>query len=265
MTRMLRAEFLKLTTSRLTYGLLATATGLSALLALLAASRAGVGNTARALPPLSTAAGLSAATTTTGLALLLAAVLGVTLTAGEFRHQTATATYLGFPHRTRVLAVKLAAAACAGAFFGLASGTAATSVGLAFASGKGDRLTLTAADLAGHIAGATIGAALLAATGAALGSLLRSQLGAVTGLLAWALIIETALGGFFTTLRPYLPFSAATTLGGTALGEAALGIVRTAPSGPAQLPFAASAALVAAVTLAVAALAACTTVPRDIT
>ena len=52
--------------------------------------------------------------------LLLGAVLGVTITSGEFRHQTATLTYLATPNRTRVLAAKMVAAAAAGAVFGLA-------------------------------------------------------------------------------------------------------------------------------------------------
>lgn len=264
MTPLIRVELLKLRTTRLTYGLLVTTAGLSALFAVLAATRAGEGPGARALPPLSTAAGLSAATTTTGFGLLLAAVLGITLTTGEFRHGTATLTYLSFPHRTRVLAAKLTAAACGGAVFGLAGGAAATTAALAVATGKGDRIALGAGALAGHIAGATLGGALLAAAGAGLGSLLRTQLGAVITIFVWALIVETALGGLFTSVRPYLPFTADTTLGGTALGEAALGIARTAPHGPAQLPFVASAAMVAGVAVALSALAAWLSVPRDI-
>ena len=46
-------------------------------------------------------------------------MLGVTISSGEFRHQTATLTYLATPNRTRVLAAKAVAAAAGGAVFGL--------------------------------------------------------------------------------------------------------------------------------------------------
>lgn len=264
MSLLIRVELLKLRTTRLSYGLLATATGLCAIFALLSASRAGTGTGARALPPLTTAGGLATVTTATGFALLLAGVLGITITTGEFRHGTATLTYLSFPHRIQVLTAKTVVAAMGGAIFGLAGSLVATVVGVAFAASKGP-LALGAGTLAGHVGGAVLGAALFAAAGAALGSLLRSQLGAVIGIFAWGLVIETVIGGLFTSVRPYLPFAAATTLGGTALGNAALGIARTATHGAPPLPFAAAAALVLGVALVLSVLAAYTAVPRDIT
>lgn len=265
MTGQLGVELLKLRTTRLPYGLLAAATGLSALFALLAAARAG-GSSVHAvpLPPLSAPSGLTSATTTTGFALLLAATLGVTMTAGEFRHGTATLTYLDCPDRSVVLAAKAAAAALAGVVLGLAAGAAATLTGLAVAAGRGDPLALGAGTLAAHVAGAGLAGALLAAAGAGLGSLLRSQLGAVVAVFAWALVGETLIGGLYTPARPYLPFSAATGLGGTPPGQAAGAFIRT-PPGTAPLPFAAGAALVLGAALLLAAVAARVTVPRDVT
>jgi len=58
-------------------------------------------------------AGLRDALASTGFALIAAAVLGTVITAGEFRHKTATGTYLDQPGRTRVLAAKALAAAAA--------------------------------------------------------------------------------------------------------------------------------------------------------
>jgi len=88
MIRLVRVESLKLLTTRLTYGLLALAAGLTALDTLLRAARAGNGR----LPPLDTAAGLARPLTVTGFAMLMALVLGITLSSGEFRHGTATLT-----------------------------------------------------------------------------------------------------------------------------------------------------------------------------
>ncbi len=157
MTTLIRIELLKLHTTRVTYGLLATSTGLTVLYSLLAAARAST-KAVKAAPvaPLSTASGLGTVTTTTSFALLFAAVLGVIVTSGEFRHGTATLTYLGFPNRNRVLAAKFAAAAGVGAILGLVAGVVATVMGLAFVAVKGDSVTLGKPTLVAHIVGAAL-------------------------------------------------------------------------------------------------------------
>jgi ABC-2 type transport system permease protein len=193
----------------------------------------------------------------------LAAVLGVTITSGEFRHGTATLTYLSFPQRDHVLVAKALAAVVVGVIFGLAAGAVATVIGLLFALAQNDPVTLAAGTLISHIAGAALGAGLLAALGAGLGSLVRGQLGAVIGLFGWVVVGESMIGALFTSLRPYLPYAAATTHGGTKLGEA-LGILRVAPGHGGPLPFAASAALVLGAAAAISLAAKLLTVPRDV-
>jgi ABC-2 type transport system permease protein len=266
-TRLLHVELLKLRTVRLPRGLLLTVTALTLLFSTVTASRAGrAGST---IAPLATASGLSTATTVTGWSMLLAAVLGVTVATGEFRHGTATLTYLDAPNRVRVLLAKAGAAATAGALFGLVAAVIATGVGLISATSRGDRIALPAGTLAGHAAGAVLGAALLAALGVGVGSLIRSQLAAVIGVFVWALVIEALLGGFFPSIRPYLPYAAATTLAGAPFGGP--GGIRVsvklpgAPPPPGPLPFAAAAALLLGLVVLVCWLAAQTTVRRDIT
>jgi ABC-2 type transport system permease protein len=259
MTTLVRIELFKLRTTRTTYGLLAAAAGVSSLLAVLfEAARTGA-----AAAPVSTAAGLGRVTTDTGFAILLAAVLGVTVAGGEFRHATATTTYLTCPRRGRVLLAKAYAAALAGAVLGTTGGLVTTATGLLFAADTG-HIALGATTLAGHIAGAAASAALLATIGVGLGSLVRGSLGAVIGLFVWAVILEPVIGGFFTTARPYLPYTAATTLGGAKLTSAFFGAGTTGP-GPAALPFAATTALLAALALTLTLTTAHTTLPRDIT
>ena len=262
MTRLIRTELLKLRTMRLTYGLLAVAAALSALFALLENNRAG--RSQSGVPPLSTAAGLATVTTVTGFAMLFAAVLGAIAASGEFRHATATLTYLATPRRARVLAAKAVASAAVGALFGLAAGIIDTGIGLIFAAAHGDHVALSAGTLAGHIAGATAGAAVLAALGAALGSLVRSQLAAIIGIFVWAVVIESVIGGLYTSVRPYLPYTAATTLAGARLGNAAFGPAHGL-NGGGPLPFAAGLALLAALTAVISLAAARLTLPRDIT
>jgi ABC-2 type transport system permease protein len=263
MTALIRAELLKLRTTRLTYGLLATAAGLTALFSVLEATRAGTSR--GGVTPLYTASGLNAVITGGLWALLLAAVLGVTVSSGEFRHSTATFTYLATPHRGRVLAAKAIASACAGVVFGLAGYVIAAGVGLSFVAARGYQMPIADATLARYGAGHLVAAALLGAAGAAVGSLVRSQLAAVIGVFVWALVIESVLGALFNSVQPYLPYTAATTLGGAALGGAAFGPAHNAVTSATPLPFAAATALLAALAAVLSLLAARITVPSDIT
>lgn len=261
MTRLICTELMKLRTMRLTYALLAIAAALTALFSSLEAARAGASGTG--VPPISTAEGLRTVTTVTGFAMLMAAVLGAIVANGEFRHSTATLTYLATPRRSRVLAAKVVAAASVGALFGLAAGIIATGSGLIFAAAHGDHLALSAGTFIGHVAGAVAGASLLAALGVGVGSLVRSQLATVIGIFVWAILIESVIGGLFRSVQPYLPYTAATTLAGAKLGAAAFGPAHGL-NGGGPLPFAAATALIAAIAAAASLVAARTTLRRDI-
>lgn len=263
MIRLVRVEWLKLRTMRTGFGLLATSAALTALFASLEASRAGNGTSGVA--PLFTASGLGTVTSVTGWSMIFAAVLGVIVASGEFRHDTATLTYLATPDRLRVFVAKAQVAAGAGAIFGLVSAVIATGVGLIFVAVHGYHVTLGSGTLVGHAAGAMLGAALFGAIGVAIGSLVRSQLAGVIGVWVWALAVESLIGGLFTAVRPYLPYTAATTLAGIKLGGAAFGPAHGLSGVAGPLPFTAAAALVAAYGVTIAAVAARTTVTRDVT
>jgi ABC-2 type transport system permease protein len=261
MITLIRVELFKLRTARMTYGLLAVAISLSGLFCTLEAARSGVG---KPVAPLYTAAGLNAVITGGVWSLMLAAVLGVTMSSGEFRHATATATYLLTPRRDRVLAAKATAAALAGVVFGFVGWLIPMAVGLGFVASHGYHVAISDATMARYAAGHLLAGALLGAVGVGLGSLVRSQLAGVIGVFVWMIVVESIIGGLFTSVRPYLPYTAATTLAGTPLGGAAFGAARTVASGAGPLPFPAAAALVAAVAAVLALVAARTTVRRDI-
>jgi ABC-type transport system involved in multi-copper enzyme maturation permease subunit len=260
-TRLVRVELLKLTSTRLPYGLLAASVGLTALFTVIEAVRAGTSGGPAAL----TGYPGQAAVTAGGVwSLILAAVLGTTISSGEFRHRTATLTYLAAPDRSRVLAAKTAAGAVAAAVFGLAGYLVTLGVTLGFVAAKGYPVAIGAGTLAGWGLGHVAGAALLGVIGVAVGSLIRSQLAAMIGIFAWMVIIESLLGGLFNAARPYLPYTAATALGGVPLGTSAFGPGRGAET-IAALPFAAAAAMLLAIGVAGALLAARTTVRQDVT
>jgi hypothetical protein len=162
------------------------------------------------------------------------------------------------------MTAKAAAAAAAGAVFGLAGYVVARGTGLIFVAAHGYHVAIGDATLVRYGLGHILAAALLAAVGAVLGSLIRSQLAAVIGVLVWSVVIESIIGGLFSPVQPDLPFTAATTLSGTALGGAAFGPAHDLTTTVAPLPFAAAAGLLAGLTVLIAAVAARTTVARDV-
>src|SRR5262249_15739544 len=133
----IRTEVLKIRTTRLTLGLLGVAAGLTAMVVVLeiAQSGSGGGGGATSIPALSTSAGLRAILPNPGFAMLVAAVFGATVSSGEFRHRTATDTYLDEPNRARVLIAKVVSALLVGLLFGLVAATITTVAGLAAAVG----------------------------------------------------------------------------------------------------------------------------------
>ena len=259
MTRLVRTELLKLKTMRVTYGLAFAAAVVTLLFAALEATRAG-----RQVAPISTARGLETVTTATGVGMILAAILGVLLSSGEYRHTSASLTYLATPRRGRVLTGKATAAALAGLVYGMIAGLVATGTAFVFIAAHHDHITLGTGTLVAHVAGAGLGAALLAAVGVAVGSLIRAQVPGIVGVLVWCLVIESILGGTVTAIRPYLPYTAATTLAGTRLGAGAFGPGYSV-SDQHALPFALAAAALAVLGGLLALIAARTTVRHDVT
>ena len=188
-------------------------------------------------------------------------LLGVVIASGEFRHKTATDTYLDPPYRSRVLAAKAIAAAAAGTVLGAAAAATATGIALGFAASRGYPLALPGPAIAGYTGGTVIGSALLAAAGAGTGSLIRQQTSAIVAVVAWGLVIELVVGATVTALGRFLPYTAAAMLAGDTSG----GGMPQIPRGVTALPYPAAIAVLAAVAVALAAVAALTTVGRDVT
>src|SRR5579884_1680802 len=148
MSRLVRVELLKLHTIRATYGLGVAAAVITGLFASLEATRSG-----RRVASIATAQGLSTVSTATGMAMIFAAILGVLLASGEYRHTSATLTYLATPRRSRVLAAKAIAAALVGLAYGVLAAVVATGTALVYVSSHHDQVTLSTGTLIAHIAG----------------------------------------------------------------------------------------------------------------
>jgi ABC-2 type transport system permease protein len=249
MTRLIRAELTKLTTTRLLYGLTAA---LAAFAALTVA--ANILDRQGAPPP--TADSLPAlvagpVTLLSGAALLLG-ILGLT---GEYRHQTLTQTFLVTPDRGRVVAAKLVAYPLAGIALALTilAFTAAMATGWLAAKGITPSLAGAAGVALGHVlVGAVLAAGLCALVGVGLAALARNQVAALVGVAVWVLAVEGLLMSLLNTpsLANWLPSATAAAL--------------TNPGG-AGLPRPAGALLLAAYALTLAAAGTRLVIRRDIT
>lgn len=171
MTSLIRAEALRLATTR-TYWLLAA--GAIAMIAGAVASTAAASSFTPGTNPARSVLAIG------GLAQTVALIAGALSVTGEFRHKTITPAVLITPRRTPLLAAKLITLAAAGLVFGLAA------TGMAAA--------VSAAGTAAIITGGAIATALAAALGVGVGAIISNQAAAITAVLALLYIAEPLLG-----------------------------------------------------------------------
>jgi ABC-2 type transport system permease protein len=224
MTHLLRAELRKLRTTRTVWGLLIATvvlTGAAVAGAVIVADNAGV--------DLASEKGVRLVLHVSGAGAVLVLVLGIIITAGEYRQRTATDTFLTTPDRWRVLIAKLTTAMVVGAGFGALSAGVALAVASHTYGIKGRTFPLDASGVWSILLGAVAYAALFGALGAALGSLVRNQIGAIVGALAWLFVVEQIVLGIAPDLGRYLPAAVGRALvrdpNGDLLGQAPAGLV----------------------------------------
>ena len=181
MSPLVRAELLKLRTTRTFVALTGVAVGLSLLVVTLSALLDN-GFTEDDVRQLFTA-------DFTSLFILLLGVLGM---AGEWRHKTITSTILAAPDRLRLLAAKTLSYAVAGAVLSLVVTLVIMLVGTLILSERGET-TLGVGDLVDVLWRNLAVAALLGAFGVCIGGLVRNQIVAIVGLLIFSLALEPAV------------------------------------------------------------------------
>ncbi len=196
MTALLRAELLKLRTTRTFIALTAFAVGTSLLIVTLV--------TLLEEPTQESVLTDVFTADTSGLFILILAVIGIT---GEWRHHTITSSLLAAPDRIRFLAAKTIAFAAAGLVLSLAISLAIGIVGLVILGAR-DLPTPSTGDLITQFARNGMVAALLAAFGVGLGALVRNQVVAIVGVLVLSFIVEPALIGLVEDVGRFGPFVA---------------------------------------------------------
>jgi ABC-type transport system involved in multi-copper enzyme maturation permease subunit len=203
MIDLLSAESLKLRTTRTIWLLLAGMLALTTLAVIGAITLAGNANL-----DLETERGVRTVLHVSASGAVFVLVLGVIISAGEYRQGTATETFLTTPRRWRVIATKLVTAAGAGIVFGaLAAGTALAVANHVYAL-KGDAFPLGSSEAWSILGGAVLYAALFGAIGAATGSLVRNQVGVIVGWLVWLLLAENIVAGLAPGIGRWLPGAA---------------------------------------------------------
>ena len=223
-----RAEFRKVASTKLWWGLLIPVTLLSSMINMFGGAFTAAFSESERLPLL-----LGSVAYSLGLTSVFAAVHGVVAAAGEYRHRTITTTYLTTRGRAPVLAAKMLVSAGVGACYavatvvtGMLAGTAADG-GAAF-PGVGP---LAATALVGVAT-----SALWGALGAAFGTAVSNQVSALVALLLYLMVgelligalLEAAESGTVRALSSYLPGNA---------GEVAIyGIPANEIAGPVTAP-----------------------------
>jgi ABC-2 type transport system permease protein len=180
---LLRAELLKLRTTRTFVALVAAALALSLLVVCLTAALGSDFSEADVRDLFTT--------DFSGLFILLLGVMGM---AGEWRHRTITSTVLAAPDRWRLLAAKTLSYAMAGVVLSLIVTVSIMAIGTLILSARGET-TFGVGDLADVLWRNLVTAGLAGAIGVCVGGLLRSQVVGIVGLLVLAFAVEPAVIG----------------------------------------------------------------------
>lgn len=219
---LLRAEFRKIISTRLWWGLAIPVVVLSLLVNVFggvfteALGDLGEGRVPVLLGSLAYALGQTA---------LFAAVFGAVATAGEFRHRTVTTTYLTAPGRGAVLAAKMISSAGVGAVYAV---LAAVSGLIGGSLGQGSAQFPEVGALLAVLGIGVLVCGLWAAFGAGLGTVLSNQATVLVLLLVYVLLGELLVSVLLTNstdavagLSAYLPVNA----GETALYDIPAGVL----------------------------------------
>ncbi|MEA2361707.1 MAG: type transport system permease protein [Thermoleophilaceae bacterium] len=196
MTALLRAELLKLRTTRTFIALTGVAVGTSLLICVLVS--------VLSEPTQESVLTDVFTSDTSALFIVILAIVGIT---GEWRHRTITSSLLAAPDRLRFLAAKTLAFAAAGLVLSLLISIAVAIVGMVILSAR-DLPTPELGELVGQILRNAEVAALLGALGLALGTLVRNQPVAIVGVLVLAFVIEPTLLALAPDVGRFAPFSA---------------------------------------------------------
>jgi ABC-2 type transport system permease protein len=202
MIDLVAGEWLKLRTTRLLYGSIPAAVALSF------AAVAGAVLSADSASALESTAGIRDTLSVTGTGAILVLVVGIIISAGEYRHGTAADTFLTTPRRNRVAAAKLTLGAAVGLAAGVITSLACIAIASVLYAMEGATFPFGDTEVWAILAGTLGYTTLFAIIGVALGVLIRNQVLAISAALAWIAVIEHTLVTLVPDLGKWLPVAA---------------------------------------------------------
>jgi ABC-2 type transport system permease protein len=194
-TSLVRAELIKLRSTRMPLWLLMTALALVVLLVLVTIPSSDKSGNELSLHDSDLLARVIGVAAAAGQVVVL--VLGILAFTQEFRFGTATSTFLVEPARQRVLAAKALALAVAGVVCAAATMPLSVALSALVIDGRGGTVGWSG-ELVAVLAAAVAVMAVYGPIGVALGAIVRNQIAAVAGALVWLLAVE----GLLVTLVP---------------------------------------------------------------
>ena len=211
MKNLIRAELLKLRTTRMIYGLALAALAVVPISVMGPIVTAGKPNGG---PALNTGEGIRAVMSAGSSGVLTVLIIGILIMAGEFRHGTVTSTFLVSPKRGRVVGAKLVAAALVGAGIAIAAAVLTLAVSVPWLASKHIHPHILSHNVGGVLLGGIAATAIYAVVGVGVGSLIRNQMAAVGVALGWALVAESLLIDLAHEIGRWTPGAAAAALDG---------------------------------------------------
>jgi ABC-type transport system involved in multi-copper enzyme maturation permease subunit len=200
MIRLVRAEWTKLFTTKVWLGLLLGACVMVAAFAIFFTAFAG--NPEAGIPDVGTPLYEQLALSTAANANILFLILGIIGMTQEYRHRTATPTFLTTPRRGDVVVGKLLAYAAAGALFALVV-VIVNYVTVAIHAGALGAAPPLDADNLNTLFRSLVALTIYAVIGVGLGALLRNQVGAIVGGLVYLFVVEPIIRSVPATSGAY--------------------------------------------------------------
>lgn len=212
MSALIRAELLKLRTTRTTWALLGSALVIVVGVLILVLAFFDRGSSVND-------SDLGELFSLTAIADLLVLSLGIVGAAGEFRHGTVTASFLVTPERWPVIVAKAIAYALAAFAYAIATLLVTLLIALPWLALKDASFALGGTDWIQPVAGRVLYAMLTAALGVGIGTLFRNQAAALVTALVVLLAVEPALGALSDVIATYGPSGSSLAMFGGGFGE----------------------------------------------
>src|SRR5215217_4273738 len=210
MNNLIRAELLKLRTTRTFWWSVGAALTFVPLSIALAIAKIGTPD-GTSLDSVEGFRNVIAAASSGGMLVLL---IGIMVMAGEFRFNTITSTLLITPERKRVVAAKLAASSLVGIAIAAVSSSLTLAIALPWLASRHVDVASHSTDIVIVLLGGIAATAISGMVG--VGSLVTNQTLAVAVTLTWLLLVEAMVVSFAPSLGRWLPGGAAGAMSGAA-------------------------------------------------